>query len=66
MRPIAEKTTRLTVSLSKQDRDALQRFASTNDVSEAWLVRKAIERFLESDPQGELFRSTEVVELVRR
>jgi hypothetical protein len=66
MRPLAEKTTRLSVSLRKADHDSLERFAVKNDVSVAWLVRKAIERFLGSDPQGDLFPSTEVQEATRR
>lgn len=66
MRPIAEKTTRLSVSLNKTDHDELERFAQKNDVSVAWLVRKAIERFLASDPQADLFPSTELQEAVRR
>jgi predicted DNA-binding ribbon-helix-helix protein len=66
VRPIAEKTARLSVSLNQGDYDALQRVAERNDVSVAWLVRKSIERFLESSAQGDLFRSTEVAEVVRR
>ncbi len=66
MRPIAEKTTRLSVSLNKADHDALEHFAEKNDVSVAWLVRKSIERFLASDPQGDLFPSTEVQAVARR
>lgn len=66
MRPIAENTTRLSVSVNKSDHDALERFADKNDVSVSWLVRKAIERFLASDPQGDLFPSTQVQEVTRR
>ena len=66
MRPIAEKTVRLSVSLGKADHDALQRVAEKNDVSVAWIVRKAIERFLESSPQGDLFRSAEIVDIARK
>lgn len=66
MRPIAEKTARLSVSLNKSYYDALQEVAESNDVSVAWLVRKAIERFLESNPQADLFRSTEVMEIAQR
>jgi hypothetical protein len=66
MRPIAENTTRLSVSLRKADHDALEHFAQRNDVSVAWIVRRAIERFLASDPQGDLFPSTEVQEVIRR
>jgi predicted DNA-binding ribbon-helix-helix protein len=66
MRPIAEKTVRLSVSLDKTDYDALQQVAGTNDVSVAWLVRKAVERFLQSNPQGDLFRSAEVRAITRK
>lgn len=66
MRPIAEKTTRLSVSVSQSDHDALERFAEKNDVSVSWLARKAIERFLASDPQGDLFPSNEVQEVTRK
>ena len=66
MRPIAENTARLSVSLPKADYDALQHVAGKNDVSVAWLVRKAIERFLESSPQGALFASAEVGEIPRK
>jgi predicted DNA-binding ribbon-helix-helix protein len=66
MRPIAEKTSRLSVSLRESDHQALEQFAERNDVSVAWLVRKAIERFLDSDPQRDLFASTEVLEVARR
>ncbi len=62
MRPIAEQTVRLSVSLNKVDHDTLQRVADKNDVSVAWVVRKAVERFLDSDPQGNLFRSPEMLE----
>jgi Ribbon-helix-helix protein, copG family len=66
MRPIAEKTTRLSVSVGQSDHDALEQFAEQNDVSVSWLVRKAIERFLASDPQGDLFPSTQVQEVTRK
>jgi predicted DNA-binding ribbon-helix-helix protein len=66
MRPLAEKTARLSVSLNQSDYDALDRLAGQNDVSIAWLVRKAIERLLETNPQRDLFRSDEILEVTRR
>ncbi|MGZ8212899.1 MAG: ribbon-helix-helix protein, CopG family [Methylosarcina sp.] len=66
MRPLAEKTARLSVSLKNSDYEALQLIAEKNDVSIAWLVRKAIERFIESNPQADLFKSDEVFRSVRR
>lgn len=61
-----QKAARFSITLNKPDYDALQRLADENDVSLAWLVRKAVERLLASDPQLELFRSVEVQEVVRR
>jgi predicted DNA-binding ribbon-helix-helix protein len=66
MRPLADKTARLSISLNQADYDSLQRVAEDNDVSVAWIVRKAIERFLHSNPQPELFPSYEVAEVTRR
>ena len=66
MRTLPEKTARFSVSLSKSHHAALERLADTNDVSISWLVRKAIERLLESNPQRELFPSNEVREVARR
>jgi predicted DNA-binding ribbon-helix-helix protein len=66
MRPVAEKSARLSISLTKSDYDALHELAERNDVSIAWLVRKAIEHLLEPSPQLDLFRSDEVKEVTRR
>lgn len=61
-----QQVARFSITLSKTDYDALQKLADENDVSLAWLVRKAVERLLASDPQMDLFRSVEVQEVVRR
>jgi hypothetical protein len=66
MRPLADKTARLSVSLSQSDYNSLQRVADENGVSIAWLVRRAVERFLESNPQKELFPGVEVLGIIRR
>ena len=66
MRPLADKIARLSVSLDQADYESLQRLADQNDVSIAWLVRKAVERLLESNPQRDLFRSDEIREVTRR
>ncbi len=66
MRRQAEKCARFTVSLNQSDYETLQRLADKNDVSIAWLVRKSIERMLESNPQRDLFRGNEVMEVTRR
>lgn len=66
MRRQAEKCARFTVSLSKSDYETLQRLADKNDVSIAWLVRKSIEKMLESNPQRDLFRGTEVMEVASK
>jgi len=66
MRTSPEKTVRFSVSLSESHHATLQRLADTNDVSVSWLVRKSIERLLDSNPQRELFPSNEVREVARR
>ena len=60
-----EKSARLSVSLSQVDYDSLYRIANDNDVSLAWLVRKAVEKFVNSDLQGELFPDNKIREVVR-
>lgn len=65
MKPIPEKPARLSVSLNREDYDALNRVANANDVSLAWLVRKAVEKFVNSDLQRELFPDQKVREVVR-
>jgi predicted transcriptional regulator len=62
----AEKSARFTVSLSQANYEALQQLAEKNDVSIAWLVRKSIEKMLESNPQRNLFRGNEVMEVTRK
>jgi predicted transcriptional regulator len=66
MHNTADKIARLSVSLNKPHHDALKRLADENDVSIAWIVRKAIERLLDSNPQQDLFRSNEVREVARK
>jgi predicted transcriptional regulator len=66
MRRQSEKSARFTVSLNQSDHEKLQQLADQNDVSIAWLVRKSIERMLESNPQRDLFRGNEVMEVARK
>jgi predicted DNA-binding ribbon-helix-helix protein len=65
MKPLAVKSARLSISLSRGDYDTLNRVADDNDVSLAWLVRKAVEKFVNSDLQRELFPDKKVSEVVR-
>ena len=41
-----KKTTRLTVSLDKEDYAAINALASKSDVSLSWVIRRAIQRFV--------------------
>lgn len=66
MRNSTEKPARLSISLSQADYANLQRVANENDISLAWVARKAIERFLESNPQADLFKGDEVMKVARR
>jgi predicted DNA-binding ribbon-helix-helix protein len=66
MKPSAVKPARLSVSLNRGDYDALNRVAEENDVSLAWLVRKAVEKFVNSDLQRELFPDQKVSEVLRQ
>lgn len=55
-------TSRITVSFKVKDHRELQKLADENDVSIAWVVRKAVNEYLErnSTPQSELtFEPTE-------
>ncbi len=45
-RSIATEIKRVTVTLPKRQRDALEAIATREDVSVAWLVRKAVDRLL--------------------
>ena len=45
-RPVDPEIKRVTVTLPKRQIDALQAIASCEDVSVAWLVRKAVDRLL--------------------
>ncbi len=47
-----KKVTRISVSLDDQDYQALREIAESNDVSAAWLVRRAVADFLNADPTG--------------
>lgn len=66
MRISSEKVPRLSITLNKPEYEALLQLADKNDVSLAWLVRKAVERMLESDPQLNLFHTAAVQEVMRR
>jgi predicted DNA-binding ribbon-helix-helix protein len=65
MKPSGIKPARLSVSLNRGDYDALNRVAEENDVSLAWLVRKAVEKFVNSDLQRELFPDQKISEVLR-
>ncbi|PTB20338.1 CopG family transcriptional regulator [Trinickia symbiotica] len=45
-RPVDPEVKRVTVTLSKHQLDALQAIAQQEDVSVAWLVRKAVDKLL--------------------
>lgn len=49
-RSIDEKVKRVTVTLPRHQVEALQTIASREDVSVAWLVRKAIDKLLREGP----------------
>lgn len=65
MKPTPEKPARLSISLNRVDYEVLNRVANENDVSLAWLVRKAVEKFVSSDLQRELFPDQKVRGVVR-
>lgn len=44
---------RLSVSVSAEDKAALERIASEKRVSLAWVIREALSQFLERNPTGE-------------
>jgi len=46
------KITRISVSLDDRDYQALREIAESNDVSAAWLVRRAIANFLKTKTEG--------------
>jgi len=47
------KITRISVSLDDRDYQALRKIAETNDVSAAWLVRRAVADFLRANTVGQ-------------
>ena len=47
------KITRISVSLDDRDYRALRKIAVANDVSAAWLVRRAIANLLEANTSGQ-------------
>lgn len=49
-RSIDDEIKRVTVTLPRQQLDALQAIALREDVSVAWLVRKAVEKLLREGP----------------
>ncbi len=49
-RPVDTEIKRVTVTLPLRQLDALQTIASREDVSVAWLVRKAVDRLLREGP----------------
>lgn len=50
-RSVDDEIRRVTVTLPRRQLDALQAIASREDVSVAWLVRKAVEKLLREGPQ---------------
>jgi predicted transcriptional regulator len=46
------KSTRITVSLGKEPYDSLREYASTQDASISWVVRRAIAEFLTNHDMG--------------
>lgn len=49
-RPVDTEIKRVTVTLPLRQLDALQTIASREDVSVAWLVRKAVDKLLREGP----------------
>lgn len=47
------KTRRISISLDDRDYQALREIAETNDVSAAWLVRRAVADFLNAEAVGQ-------------
>ena len=46
--------TRVTVTLTTDQRAALKRIAKANGVAESWLIRRAVERLIEQADGGPL------------
>jgi predicted DNA-binding protein len=49
-RDIQKKTVRTTVSLPQEDYVELERLAKQKKVSVAWVIREAVERYLNQQP----------------
>ena len=47
------KVTRISVSLDDQDYRALREIADQNDVSAAWIIRRALADYLQDKPRGQ-------------
>ena len=47
------KVTRISISLDDRDYQALREIAEINDVSAAWLVRRAVADFLKTNTTGQ-------------
>ncbi len=50
-RSVDNEIKRVTVTLPKRQLDALQMIAAREDVSVAWLVRKAVDKLLRQGPE---------------
>lgn len=51
-RSVDTEIKRVTVTLPKRQLDALQTIAAREDVSVAWLVRKAVDKLLRQGPES--------------
>lgn len=58
-RSIDDEIKRVTVTLPRRQLDALQAIALREDVSVAWLVRKAVEKLLREGPATPITDRTE-------
>lgn len=58
-RPVDAEIKRVTVTLPKRQLDALEAIATREDVSVAWLVRKAVGKLLRQGPKIPVTVSTQ-------
>jgi hypothetical protein len=58
-RPVDAEIKRVTVTLPQRQLDALQTIASREDVSVAWLVRKAVDKLLREGPDIPVVNATQ-------
>jgi predicted DNA-binding ribbon-helix-helix protein len=58
-RSVDTEVKRVTVTLPKRQLDALQAIATREDVSVAWLVRKAVDKLLLHGPEIPVAHSTQ-------